>query len=406
MAIAAQRFNFLDKETNVPILDFTKLSDNFVYNTVDQLTKTTLESNKDLEANLETLQKGMSELNSMVENSFNEIGDTLKETLNSAIDTISNMELPDVAKDIFNSLKELDTSGLKSFLKELLNIGSVFLCNNLDFLKLFMLGFSINGNILSGLLIALLLSWLDRYCKEFTKEEIAKSNNRNKIDMMFPPKGVNVTSDNVFTLFTNYYGDYLKANQPYSLSNALNPNDFIANIINGDIDSSILNLKNSEINSTEKNLYLNTIDSNLSNYTVGSQEYNNLLNARGKLLNTAFINNTRRENSIKYEYLSDKFGSFVKNLVNVDIKPLNLINATTIEKNLFNKLIQLKSSASENNNLLIRNNTTGSYKDFDFNSILPSISQEETDYILDNNKETDSHRLYDLHPTSTILLRA
>lgn len=406
MAIAAQRFNFLDKDTNISISDFTKLSDNAIYNTVDQLAETALESAKDLEPALKTLQGGLSELSSMVENSFDEVGDTLKEALNSAMDTISNMELPDVVNDIFDSLKKLDFDGLKGFFKDLLRIGSIFLCNNLDFLKLFMLGFSLNKNILSGLLIALLLSWLDRYCKEFTKEEIARSNNRDKIDLMFPPKGVKVTNDNAFDLFTGYYSDYLKNTAPFSLPTPLTPANFIANVVSGDITNSILNLKNSEISSSSKDVYLNSIVYNLANYPVGSPEYNNLLIAKGKLLNTAFINDTRRNNNLNFEFLSDKLGSFAKNLVNVEIKPLTLFNVTEVQKSLFDKLNQLKSNASNNSNLLTRSNNTGSFNDFDFNSILPSLSQEEKDYILNNSKETDSHRLYDLHPTSTVLLEA
>lgn len=406
MAIAAQRFNFLDKDTNIAISDFTKVTDNSIYNTIDQLPETALGTNKDLEPALVALQGGLADLRSMVENSFNDVSKPLKDALDSAVDTISNMDLPNAVENIFISLKTLDSNGLKNFLKDMLHIGSTFLCNNLDFLKLFMLGYALNKNILSGLLTALLLSWLDRYCKEFTKEEIAKSNNRDKIDMMFPPKGVNVNSDNAFSLFTNYYSDYLKAKQPYNVPTPLDTNTFINNVVNGDVTNSVLNLKNSEITSADRDIYLNSINTNLNNYPVTSPGYNNLLQAKGQLLNTAFINDNRRNNNIKYEFLSDKLGSYSKNLANVEIKPLNLFNVTDLQNSLFNKLTQLKANASNNSNLLTRNNNTGSYADFNFDSVLPPLSQDEKNYVLNNSSETDSHRLYDLHPTSTVLMEA
>lgn len=402
MAISAQRFNFLDKETNISIKDFTQLNDNAVYNNVDQLVDTALIDTQNNDALLNTLQTNMNDLSGMLEN--NDITSTLSDALNSAMDSISNMDLPDVVSDIFDSLKKLDFQGVKDFFKELLHIGSSFLCNNLDFLKLFMLGYALNKNILSGLLIALLLSWLDRYCKGFTQEEMRKSGNRSKMDMMFPPRGVNVNSNNAFNLYSNYYSDYLKANDPLQLATPMDSNSFLTNILSGDITGSISNLRNSEISYSDRNSYLNVLDSNLSSYPVNSPEYRNILSARGQLNNTPLISVNRRSNNIRYENLSDKFGSYIKNLGNTDsISNTNFLNLSTVEKTLYDKMLSLKNTSASSPALQCTPND--SFSDYNFSSILPQLSTEEETHLRNRNVESDSHRLYDLHPTSTIFLQ-
>ena len=135
MAIAAQRFNFLDRETNIATKDFTSLVDNSVYNTLDHSVDTALSNIQNSEGMLNALQGSMEDLSNMLDSQG--IMDSLSDALNSAMDAIGNLDLPDIVKDIFNSLKNLDFQGLKDFFKDLLHVGSTILCNNLDFLKLF-----------------------------------------------------------------------------------------------------------------------------------------------------------------------------------------------------------------------------------------------------------------------------
>lgn len=47
MAISAMRFNFLDRETNIGVKDFTQLVDNSVYTGFTDLTSTALEEIQD-----------------------------------------------------------------------------------------------------------------------------------------------------------------------------------------------------------------------------------------------------------------------------------------------------------------------------------------------------------------------
>ena len=165
MAIAAVRFKFLDKETNISTKDFSALTDNQVYNSASEAVDSALAGLKEGESVLDSLSSSMSELKDMIESGLSSVSDAVKSALNSAIDAIGKLELPTMVKDIFNSLKELDLGGVKDFVSDLLKVGGSFLCNNLDFLKMFMLGFALNGNVIGGLLTALLMSWLDRICK-------------------------------------------------------------------------------------------------------------------------------------------------------------------------------------------------------------------------------------------------
>ncbi len=400
MAIAAIRNKFLNLVTSLPTKEFVSFNDNAVYNTVDQMVDSAVMSAQNNEALLNTLQTSVNDLSEMLMNS--DVVDTLKDAMDSAMDTISNMELPDVVNDIFDSVKKLDTQGTKDFLKDLLHVGSSFLCNNLDFLKNFMLGYALNKNILSGLMIGLLLSWLDRYCKEFTKEEMAKSNNKQSLDMMFPPKGVKVDANNSFDLFSNYYSDHLKASAPLPSVTALSNNDFLTNILGGDIKSSMSNLRGAEISHTDRNSYLSTLNDNLSLYPSSSTEYRNILTAKGDLMKTPLISSERRDKNIRFENLSDQLGSYAKNLTKVDLKPVNYMNLSTIEQGLYTKMTELKATAA--NSSILQCTPNNSFSDFDIGSMMPVLSTEETTFLQNRNVESDSHRYNGLHPTSKVFL--
>ena len=399
MAVSATRFNYLDKETNVGTKDFTQLNDNAVYNTMDEIINSAISDTQGNNSLLASMQTNLTDLTDMLQS--DEITSSLTEALDSAMEAISNMELPGVVQEIFDSIKNLDFQGLKDFFKDLLHVGAKFLCNNLDFLKLFMLGYALNKNIISGLLIALLLSWLDRFCKGFTQDEVKKSSNRGMMDAMFPPKGVFVSNDNAFSLFTQYYSDYLKSNTSQTPTIALSEQDFISQVTSGNIDDSITNLRNSEISHTQRNQYLTAINNNLSLFGVNSSEYTNLLKAQGRLKTTPLVSITRRNNATQYGNLSDKFGSYIKNLQSTSLNPLSINSLSSIEKTLYDKMVSMKSTASQSGINSIPNNAMSG---FNFNSVLPELSTDETNYLRTLKTNSDAHRLYDLHPTSEVFL--
>ncbi len=409
MAISAQRFNYLDRETNVGVREFNNLTDNVVYTAGQDLVESALALAKDTEGLLNTLEGKMSDIESMINSTLEDAGSLLKDALNIAMDAISKIEMPSFVKKIFNSLKSLDLSGVKSFFKEALQLGSSFLCHNLDFLKNFLLGFSIDKNILSGLIIGLSLSWMDKFCKEATQQESSKASNREKIDMQFPQTGVNVTSDNAYDLYTTYKSDFVKYSTGLSLSLPQTSEDFLSSVKSGNVDYSITNLQNSEIDDVTRDSYLEDIDTSLEYTDPGSYEFNNLLEAKGKLSTLATVNLDRRENNLQYEHLKDKLGSFSKNLINVDIKPLsiytaNKANFSQVQEDLYSQLTVLKNNATNSEELNIASHETGSFDRIDFSTILPSSSNEEVTYLEGLPNTSDSHRLYDAHPTTEMFM--
>ena len=396
MSISAQRFKFLDNETNIPIQDFTKIVDNSVYN-INDITDTAISELQNNSEILNTLQTNLNELENIINN--NDITNTLKDSLDSALNSLSNIDFPDVVKNIFSSLKELDLQGVKDFFKDILKIGATILCNNLDFLKNFLLGISINKNILSGLLIALLLSWLDRFCKEFTQEEQKNTSNKDIIFTMFPTNAIKIDSESAFSKFTNLYADYLKASSPLNLLTPLNTTDFLNNVTSGNISTALSNLRNSEITSSEKDNYLNILNTNLNSYSVNSPEYNNILKAKGELIKLPLISIERRDRNIRYSNLSDQLGSYLKQISNIDINSITTFNFSSIEQSLFNKMKELKDIA---NNSFITARPERSFDDFNFDSILPNLTTNEKNYLENLKYKSEAYKNSGIHSTTEI----
>lgn len=401
MAISAMRFNFLDKETNVGVKDFTQLVDNSVYTGFTDLSSTAIEEVQDTGI-MDKMSDSLNDLTDMLKN--NEIVDTLKDAMDSAMNAISSMELPQTVKDIFAKLKALDLKGVKDFLGDMLNIGAKFLCNNLDFLKLFMLGYALNKNILSGLLIALLLTWLDRFCKGFTPQESAMANPLGKLGQVVPYAGTQVSPNSAFGQFSGYYSDFLKSSQPLGLSSVMPQGDAISNILGGDISSVIGNARSSEMSFADRNSLVGSLQSQLSNFAPNSMEYKNILQATGDLKNIPLVSIERRSNNLQFESLGDKFGSYIKNLGNTNIQPANLLSLNDVEKGLYSKMTELKKVSASNSALQCTPND--SFSDFDFNSVLPAVDATEKATLLASETVTDSHRTLDFHPTTAVFLEA
>lgn len=404
MAIAAQRFKFLDRETNLATKELTELLDNQNYNVVTDTVNTALEQIKDTDGLLKKVSDSMLELKDMIMSGLESVGEAIKNALNAAIDAISKLELPDIIKNLFKTLKELDLSGVKDFVKDLLHVGASFLCNNLDFLKMFMLGYVVNGNIIGGLLTALLMSWLDRFCKGFSKEDVASATKTEKLEMLIPPTGMQMNATNTFTNFTNTYADFVKANQPMTLETPLTQDAFLDNILSGNISNSINNLRNSEISSADRNNYLSLLNNSLTSYQPNSREYNNILQAKGQLTTLPLITEQRREVNLNYSNLSDQLGSMSKNLLAVDLSTINKFNFNDLEKGLFNKVSEYKNTIANNKNIHTRNYNSGSFDDYNFSNVLPSLSTEELSYISNLKGTGTAHRLHDMHPTSQVFL--
>lgn len=402
MTISSQRFRFLDQETNIGTSDFLSLSDNSVYTAALDTADTVVSSIRDGNSTLGTMADSISDLMDKVSNASSAIMQKIKDALNLAIDKIMNMKLPSFITKILDSVKSLDLGGVKAFFKDLLRVGSAFLCNNLDFLKSFMLGYSLTENILSGLLIGLLLSWLDRYCKGFSKQEVLAASNKGKLGMLFGNDGVTLTPDTVLGKFSNAYADLVRYTRPYTPNIPYTTSEFLTEILSGRGKDSVRYLRNSEITSRQRKEYLSFLEDNVSLYQPNTPEYNAILETRAELINTPLIAEERIEKANNYVNLNDALGSIALNLKGIDTKEINTYTLTEVEKTLLTKLEEFKGTVESNKDIQTRNHEQGSFTDFDFSTLLPEPTAEELAYLEKLEGLEESYRYNGLHPTTEV----
>ena len=402
MTISSQRFQFLDRETNIGTTDFLSLTDNSVYTAVMDSAETVADSIREGNSVLGTMEESISDLMDKVSNASNSVMQKIKDALNAAIDKIMNMKLPGFISKILDSVKELDLGGVKAFFKDLLRVGSAFLCNNLDFLKSFMLGYSLTENILSGLLIGLLLSWLDRYCKGFTKQEVLAASNKSKLGMLFGNDGVTLTTDTVLGKFSNAYADLVRFSRPYTANLPYSTAEFLTETLSGRGKESVNTLRNSEITSKQRREYLTYLEQNVDYYQPNTVEYNRILDARAQLMNTPLISEARIERANNYVNLNDALGSIALNLKGIDVRDINTYTLTEAEQSLLLKLEAFKLTVENNQDIQTRNHEQGSFSDFDFTTILPEPTPEELAYLDTLKGLEESYRYNGLHPTTEV----
>lgn len=402
MAISSQRFKFLDRETNIGTSDFLSLSDNSVYTAVVESADTVVEAIREGESKLTAMEKSINDLMDKVSSASKDIMQKIKNALDSAIDKIMNMKLPKFVTKILDSLKGLDLGGVKGFFKDLLRVGSAFLCNNLDFLKSFMLGYSLTENILSGLLIGLLLSWLDRYCKGFSKQEVLAASNKTKLGMLFSNDGITLTPDTVLGKFSNVYADFVRYSRPYTPNLPPSTALFLENILSGKGKESVRSIRNAEVSSSKRKEYIAFLDEQLSNYVPNTPEYNLVSTTRAELINTPLIAEERIEKATQYSNLNDALGSIALNLKGVDLREVNTFALTETEAKLLTKLEEFKTTVEQDKDIQTRDHETGSFTDFNFNTLLPEPEADEIEYLDKLPGLEDSHRYNGLHPTTEV----
>lgn len=402
MSISSQRFRFLDKETNVGTTDFLSLSDNSVYTAAVEGAETVADAIKEGESVLSAMEESISDLMDKVNNASTAIMQKIKDALDMAIDKIMNMKLPGFVTKILDSLKGLDLGGVKGFFKDLLRVGSTFLCNNLDFLKSFMLGYSLTENILSGLLIGLVLSWLDRYCKGFSKQEVLAATSKGKLGMLFKNGGITLTPETVLGKFSNAYADLVRLSKPYTPNLPYSTTDFITKVLSGEGKDAIRNLRGAEISSGKRKEYISFLETNLSNYPPNTSEYLTILNARADLINTPLIAEERIEKANNYVNLNDALGSIALNLKDIDTRDINTYTLNETEKTLLVKLEEFKQTVEASSDIQTRDHEQGSFSDFNFNNILPTPTEEEIVYLDSLEGLEESYRYNGLHPTTEV----
>lgn len=464
MAISSQRFKFLDKETNLPVKEFLKLTDNAVYNTVSDVVNSTIQGIKSAEAFLKNIVKSIKNLANMIMKNVKGVIDAIKAQVKKIVDLIAKIKgIPKYVQDIFAKLKETSEEGVKEFVQDVLKVGEAFLCHNLDFLKMFMTGYALNKNVIGGLLTGLMFGWMDRICKGYSKEEQRTASKIKQLEMVVMPTGIELTPSNTFMNFTNTYADYVRANKPIERTAPLPVKDFLTNItqtsthnpdgsytlttlntdgttnsskavlnedgtytlyttnpdgsvtttiltsspikdISSEIEYALNNLRTSEITSAQKKAYEDAITLLLTILDPNSSTYRVLLGVRGKLATLPLVHPDRRNRNVSYSNISDLVGGLSINIVEVDLSQTNRNLLSDIEKSLFDKVLEFQEAAKNSPEVKTRTHNSGSFSNFNFDEIMPTLSSKEKAYIESLPGTNSAHRVHDMHPTSLVFL--
>ncbi len=406
MAISAQRLKVLDLETNIPVLDFTKLTNNNeVFGLVDDLNAFVPDAMSKLNGLMDKLTNGIKGLEASLKNAVKGLVDKIKGLVSSIIDMIPKLGLPSFIKDIFNLIMSMDKMGVSNFLKDALNVGSMSLCNNRDFLGVAGGAALLSNDILSGVLIALVISWVDRKCKNLSKEEQASMSSKEIVETIVPYAGETVTQNTMFPtgvgLFKSYtdYMTALSGTIPTQLTTA----EFMTEVLAGNVDQVIYNLAVNELSYSEKQTYVQAVSSAIFNATYGTPEYDRLNDAWSKLQTLSPISPTRKTANVAFSNVTDTIGRNLRNLIKAyNSFSIPKIGLSAVELGLLAKIEQLIGSAKYSYDFMGRDSSSGSYLTFDFSTIFPPLTSEELIYLGFVKPDPSVYKFNNISPTTEV----
>lgn len=435
MAISAQRFKFLDNETNIPVADFAKIADNFVYN-IPSLTNISDQLQgllkNELNGLLSNITSNLPNVDSLISNGFGggaDILNSLKSSLGnfnnllSSNSTISNLLNSVGSLSVGNYVDGLIGNGLLGNLVSNAVTGYVsnsikpttgsrltFLTNSIC--KSASRNYSTNLDIMSLLGLRFSSNFLSNHCS-IMNNKIA--NKPSSVLSYTPLSGVVPDSSSALNIFKSLIKDYASFQTKQSQKTPpieFDPTQLATAVSNGSYDSLLSTVSNAGFaSSSQKDSYLNGIDSYLSSNSIDpmSEVGQNLINLKSSIsgIGVSPFSTTNQANSMFMDpssrFLSDNLGSFLKNSTSLSFD--NLYNyaspGTNDYKLLTNVMIPAINSAKSNYDLLNRDINIGSFSTFDFSNIIPEINDPElSNYITTNSVPSTSYKLYDLDSTS------
>ena len=407
MSCTVKRYNFLDNETNIGTADLRSLVDNGVYTAAVDTKNLLIKASDGLDKALTSLNGKLSDLKETAKNLTSKIAAKISSVLDGVVNKLMSIELPDFVKKVLDKLKGLNLDGVKSFLKDVLKIGSAFLCSNLDLLKNVMLGYAVSGNILSGLLLGLALSWLDKFCKGFSQEETAASGNKSLLGMLVGSSGIKINKDNVLGTFTGVMSSVVASGKGFIASAVLPASELIGKVMNGEPVKQVMSLlEGAEVGSGEKKGILASIGTALGDLLPTDVKYKDLLQLQGDIHNLPIVNYGRQVLALSTSNSKDALGSLALNLASLDLDTINTNSMTDTQKSMFGKLEDFKFNLSKEFDLQQRNHEEGSFLNYDFNKVLPTFTSEENILIAQSSPPNDVHRYNGLHPTSGVFIES
>ena len=230
-----------------------------------------------------------------------------------------------------------------------------------------------------------------------------------------PLKGVQANSNNIYSKFGSLLADYLsysnkQAAKPSGIQ--FDPTQLDTTLSSGNFSSLIDNLSSVGFsNSSQKNSFVSAIDSYIgSNNISPTSEQGLSLYSLKTTVNSVGVNlftTTNQANSVftdpSSRFLTDNLGSFLKNTTGISLgNANNYTDGSDLDNRLYDEVfLPAITSAKSDTNLLARPTAMGSFLDYDFSSVLPSITDPDLKAYVQNTKEPmGCYKFYDMDATS------
>lgn len=405
MALAAVRHKFLDGETNIGTSDLRNLTDNAVYTAAVDVKAVMVRASDKLDSALVALNGKLKDVKDIVSNMSKNIADKVSSMMDKVVNSLLSIELPPFVTKALDKLKGLNLGGVKSFFKDVLSIGSSFLCSNLDLLKNFMLGYSISRNILSGLLLGLTLSWMDKFCKGFSGDETAGATNKGALGQLLGGNDFKLTKDNVIGSFMGTVTSVAKGAVNTILPAALPVDALISKVRNGEsLGGIVTDLAKSELSYADKNNYMQSLADSLDEFSPTSKEYGNILQLRGDIKNLPIVSYARQELVNATSHAKDALGSMALSLKDFDTSTINLNALSSDRRSIVDKLNTFKSNVSNDFDLITRDRSEGGFSSYDFSKTLPTFTPDELETMSKVSVPEETFRYNGLHPTTMVFI--
>lgn len=220
MAISTSRNKFLDKETSVLPSGLTGVVTNSVYTDARDPILPGIDTARASSGVLSSMSSNIQSVSKSVESLTEQGSSRIAKAIDSSIENVMSRSIPTYVSSALDKLKGLSLDGVKGFLGQVLKIGSVFLCDNLGRIKDLLIGKSISDHVLGGLILGLLLSWLDKFCKPFSSKESIVANNKGRLKQVIKGSGFVRKNDEMLDSFLSTSHKYVtkKRNLLTSLS--------------------------------------------------------------------------------------------------------------------------------------------------------------------------------------------
>lgn len=409
MTTLVNSFEYLDNFLDVGFKEVNHVVDNKVYSIRKDLENSFLNFTMPYLNKLQDLMGKVTSTINKVKGMADKIKNELQKIFDKVMKMINDLPFKGWAKDVKSWLSLIDDVGVQDFLIRELSIGNLVLCSNLDTLQDILDGYDVDQFVIEGLFMGLSLDWANRTCKDFSREQEERMSNKELIEGMIPYAGIEIDNSSVFQDFAGLFNGYYNNRSSTDSSNKPLPKSkgwFEDNLKNKSV-SDILDEISIDLDREYKDEYMDILTelapdfkgNTLRNTTPYTDVELKTLELRGRL---SKVDPYKREDIIKESNKlnsADAFGSYLKNLGEIDFSKVPRHSLTNEQKGIMDKIAMLQGLT---NNVEFRSRKHGynTFTNFDFSPIREFFTEEEIEVMAKVPVPDMSHRYNNLSVTT------